>query len=311
MMRHARVRVKVPATSANLGPGFDCLGLSLGLYLELEIREEEGEGFELRVGGEGADIVAHDERNAVYQAVLSAFAHAKRQPQRLYLNYRSDIPLASGLGSSSAALVAGLAAGAALCGRALDRDELVRWGVAVEGHPDNVAPCVLGGVVVAASDGDHIEYACIEPYEGLRAVVAVPDFPLPTEKARAILPREISRADAVFNLGRVGLLTAALGGGRGEWLRLAMQDRLHEPYRRELVPGLEEVRAAALDAGALGAALSGAGPSVLALVEEHGRAVAAAMQAAWGALGVQVRTWELELERQGLTVEGVYKGSEQ
>ncbi len=301
MMR--RVRVRVPATSANLGPGFDCLGLSLGLYLELEVREEEGEGFALQIGGEGADVVAHDERNAVYRAVLRAFEYANCQPRRLYLDYRSDIPLASGLGSSSAALVAGLAAGAALCGRALDRDELVRWGVAVEGHPDNVAPCVLGGVVVAASDGDHIEYACIEPYEGLRAVVAVPDFQLRTDKARAVLPQVVSRVDAVFNMGRVGLLTAALGGGRGEWLRLAMQDRLHEPYRRALVPGLEEVRSAALAAGALGAALSGAGPSVLALVEERADPIAAAMKSAWAALGVSARTWVLDLERQGLMVE--------
>lgn len=299
----AAVRVKVPATSANLGPGFDCMGMALGLYLTLEAREEPGEGVELKVAGEGAAELPRDASNALCAAVLSVYERLQIEPGRLYIEYHSAIPLASGLGSSSAALVAGLAAGACLCRGQWDRDELVRWGVEIEGHPDNVAPCVLGGVVVAASDGDRIEYNRIDPYDGLRAVVAVPDFPLSTQKARSVLPASVSRADAVFNMGRVGLLAAALANGRGEWLRLAMQDRLHEPYRRSLVPGLEEVRAAALNGGALGAALSGAGPTVLALVESDSERVACAMRDAWRKLEIAARTWILDIERYGAHVE--------
>jgi homoserine kinase len=297
------LRVKVPATSANLGPGFDCMGMALGLYLTLEAREEQGEGVEVNVAGEGAETLPRDADNALCAAVLSVYARLGIEPQRLCLDYHSAIPLASGLGSSSAALVAGLAAGAWLCRGRCDREELVRWGVAIEGHPDNVAPCVLGGVVVAASDGDHIECNRIDPYKGLRAVVAVPDFPLSTQTARSVLPESVSRVDAVFNLGRVGLLAAALANGRGEWLRLAMQDRLHEPYRRDLVAGLEQVRAAALASGALGAALSGAGPAVLAMVESRAEEVATAMRDAWCQLDITSRSWVLEIERNGTQVE--------
>jgi len=296
------VRVKVPATSANLGPGFDCMGLALGLYLELEVREEEGNGIALNVAGEGADTLPRDEKNALCAAVLNVYQRYGCTPRRLCIDYHSSIPLASGLGSSSAALVAGLAAGDWLCRETYDREQLMRWGVEIEGHPDNIAPCVLGGVVVAASDGDHIECNRIEPYAGLRAVVAVPNFPLATQRARSVLPAQVSRADAVFNMGRVGLLAAALGNGRGEWLRLAMQDRLHEPYRRALVPGLEEVREAALGSGALGAALSGAGPAVMALVEEGADGVAAAMQTAWHEVGIAARTWVLDIERAGVQI---------
>jgi homoserine kinase len=298
-----QVRVRAPATSANLGPGFDCLGLALGLYLEVEVSEERGEGLEISASGEGAGQVPLGEDNAIYQAMRQVFAATGYRPGRLRLEARSQIPLASGLGSSSAALLAGLAAGLALCGGEVDRDELIRRGVEEEGHPDNVAPCALGGLAVAVVREGSVEYARLEPPTGLAAVVAVPDFSLPTQRARALLPKKVSRADAVFNLGRVGLLTAALAGGRLELLRACMEDRLHEPYRARLVPGLEEVRQAALEAGALGAALSGAGPSVLALVRGEGKGVGEAMQRTWKRRGTEARALALEVDREGLRVE--------
>ena len=295
-----QVKVRAPATSANLGAGFDCLGLALELYMDLTVEESAGEGLEIAATGEGSGSVPLDERNAVYQAVMRAYARAGKTPGRLRLTIDSQIPLASGLGSSSAALVAGLTAGAELCGMGLDREEVLRQGVAVEGHPDNVAPCASGGIVIAALDGEEVVWARIEPPRDLAAVVAIPDFPLPTSKSRSVLPEQIERRDAIFNAGRVGLLVAALQQGDYSLLRTGMQDRLHQPYRAALVPGMDEVLAAATEAGALGAALSGAGPTALALVSDRGAEVAEAMKKAWAKEGIAARTLVL-----GLAAEGV------
>ena len=295
-----QVLVRAPATSANLGAGFDCLGLALELYMDLTVEESAGEGLEIVATGEGSASVPLDERNAVYQGMMRAYERAGKKPRRLRLAIDSQIPLASGLGSSSAALVAGLTAGAELCGMGLDRGEILRQGVAVEGHPDNVAPCALGGIVIAALDAEDVAWARIEPPRDLAAVVAVPDFPLPTSKSRNVLPERIERQDAIFNAGRVGLLVAALQQGDYSLLRTGMQDRLHQPYRTALVPGMEAVLAAATEAGALGAALSGAGPTALALVTGRSAEVADAMQQAWAKEGIAARTLVL-----GLAAEGV------
>ena len=295
-----QVRVRTPATSANLGAGFDCLGLALELYMDLVVEEGEGAGLEIAATGEGSGSVPLDERNVVYQGAMRAYMRAGRTPGRLRLAIDNQIPLASGLGSSAAALIAGLTAGAELCGLRLGREEVLRQGVAVEGHPDNVAPCALGGIVIAALDGEEVAWARIEPPGDLAAVVAIPDFPLPTPKSRSVLPERVARRDAIFNAGRVGLLVAALQQGDYSLLRTGMQDRLHQPYRTGLVPGLEAVLAAAIEAGALGAALSGAGPTALALVSSRGTEVADAMQQAWAKEGIAVRTLVL-----GLAAEGV------
>ena len=295
-----QVRVRAPATSANLGAGFDCLGLALELYMDLVVEEREGEGLEIAATGEGSASVPLDERNVVYQGVVRACARAGKTPGRLHLAIDSQIPLASGLGSSSAALIAGLAAGAKLCDQEMDREAILRQGVAVEGHPDNVVPCTLGGIVIAALDGEEVTWARIEPPRDLAAVVAIPDFPLPTPKARSVLPEQVARRDAIFNAGRVGLLVAALQQGDYRLLRTGMQDRLHQPYRTALVPGMEAVLDAAIAAGALGAALSGAGPTTLALVSGGGAEVAGAMQQAWTEEGIAAQTLVLSLAAEGV-----------
>jgi len=268
--------------------------------MDLTVEEGEGEGLEIAATGEGSGSVPLDERNAVYQGMMRAYARAGKTPGRLRLAIDSQIPLASGLGSSSAALVAGLTAGAELCGMGLDREEVLRQGVAVEGHPDNVVPCTLGGIVIAALDGEKVSWARIEPPRDLAAVVAIPDFSLPTSKSRSVLPEQVERRDAIFNAGRVGLLVAALQQGDYSLLRIGMQDRLHQPYRTTLVPGMKAVLDAATEAGALGAALSGAGPTALALVSGQGVEVADAMQQAWAKEEIAARTLVL-----GLATEGV------
>jgi homoserine kinase len=294
------IHIRVPASTANLGPGFDCLGMALGLYHRLTVVEGAGEGLEIRAHGEGAADVALDERNIVYRALVGVLRETDYVPGSLLLESHNDIPLACGLGSSAAALLAGLAAGLLLSGRRLDWKSLIELGTGEEGHPDNIVPCALGGFTVAVMNGGDVIWNRLEPPEQLKGIVAIPDFRLPTREAREALPQRVDFADAVANLGRVGLLVAGMAGGALELLRAGMEDRLHQPYRAELIPGMEEVRRAALGAGALGAALSGAGPAMLALVEGDGKEVGEAMEGAWKDRGVFARTLTLEVDREGL-----------
>ena len=291
-------RIRAPASSANLGPGFDCLGLGLSLYQRLEVCERPERGLEIRFSGEGAGRVPLDESNRIYQAMERVFKAAGFRPPGLLLESHNEIPLACGLGSSAAATMSGLVAGMLLCGRGLDEGSLLKLGSEEEGHADNVAPCMLGGFTVITGAGEEMEYLRLDPPAELRAVVAVPDFSLPTRRAR-----EVTFQDAVANQGRVALLTAALARNRLELLRSAMVDRLHQPYRSGLVPGLEDVCRAALGAGALGAALSGAGPAVLAFVDGEDGGAGAAMEEAWSRKGIKSRSLVLPLDRSGLEVE--------
>jgi homoserine kinase len=302
-MDKKRIHITAPASTANLGPGFDCLGLSLALYHTLKVSELDGVGLEIQASGEGAETVTLDEDNMVYQAMKQIFVVADYRPGRLRLESHNEIPLASGLGSSAAAYVAGLTAGMLISGWGPDRVRLIEMGVEKEGHADNVVPCVLGGFTVAGTTGGQIDYLRLEPPESLQAVVVVPDFTLPTKQARSVLPQEVPFRDAVLNQGRLGLLIAAVASDRLELLRTAMEDVLHQPYRAELVPGLEEVRQAALEAGALGAALSGAGPTILALVRPEKTTVGQAMQEAWSRRGIESRSMVLQVDRTGLRAE--------
>ena len=294
------IRIRVPASTANLGPGFDCLGMALGLYHRLTVVEGEGEGLEIRAHGEGAADVALDESNTVYRALAEVLGETGCVPGSLLLESHNDIPLACGLGSSAAALLAGLAAGLLLSGGRLEWRHLIELGTEDEGHPDNIVPCALGGFTVAVMNGGEVIWSRLEPPERLKGIVVIPNFRLPTQEARKVLPEKVDFGDAVANLGRVGLLVAGMAGGGLELLRAGMEDRLHQPYRAELVPGMEEVRRAALGAGALGAALSGAGPAMLALVDGDGKEVGEAMEGAWKERGIAARTLSLDVDREGL-----------
>ena len=192
-----QVHITVPASTANLGPGFDCLGLGLALYHRLKVSEQRGKGLEIQTFGEGARAVPLDERNIIYQGMSQIFAASGYEPGRLSLESHNEIPLESGLGSSAAACVAGLAAGALLSGQELDRRRFVEMGREVEGHADNVVPCVLGGFTVVAAVVEQIDYLRLEPPEELRVVAVVPNFALSTRKARAVLPQEVPFRNAV------------------------------------------------------------------------------------------------------------------
>lgn len=254
--------VRVPAASGNLGSGFDSAGLALGLYNEA-VADTELSG--IQVEGEGADNLPTDERNHCVRAMQDLAVRTGRSLPPVGLRLWNRIPIGRGLASSGAAVLAGLMLANGLLGEPCSRKDLIDLGTEMEGHPDNVAAAVLGGVVVSAWDGSRVEAVKIETPPDMRAVLWIPQAELATKKARAALPDMVSMHDAVYNLSRAALFAAALATREYERLRTGAQDRLHQPYRAPLVAGLEEIMQAALEHGALAAWLSGAGPSVLAL----------------------------------------------
>jgi homoserine kinase len=296
------LRIQVPATTTNLGPGFDCLGMALKLYNRLQV-ETTTAGLAIDLVGEGADLLPNDERNLVYQVIRDTLQQLGTPVPGLRLRLENGIPIGRGLGSSAAATLAGIAAARLLAGAALDPDAMLAPAVAREGHPDNVVPALVGGFTVAAVRAGSVEYFKLPVPDRLRAVLLVPDLVLETARARAVLPEQVSRADAVHNLQGTALVVTALLTGQLERLGTAMADRLHEPYRAALIPGMPEALAAARAAGAVGTCLSGAGSTLLAFATEGFTRIGEAMQAALAAHGLSSRVLVLEPEAEGLKAE--------
>jgi homoserine kinase len=293
-----RVRVRVPATSANLGPGFDALGLALALHNEVTI--EQADRVSVAVEGEGSGRLDAGAKNVVARGAALAFEIAGRPFPGVRLHCVNRIPLSRGLGSSAAAWVGGLLAANALMDEPLDRDGLLAAATRAEGHPDNVAAALLGGLTVSCADGARVAAVSLPVPREIEWVVLLPETESSTREARAVLPESVPRADAIFNVQRVSLLLAALGAGRADLLDLAMQDRLHQPYRRRLFPWMDAVAAAGRGAGALGCVLSGAGPSMLAAVRPRGGdSVARAMERALRTAGIAGRALHLPVDPGG------------
>ena len=302
-----RATIRVPATSANLGSGFDTLGIALALYNRVVVEDLSGSGEapgpRIVVRGEGIDELPTDDTNLIYKTVLRFFEVIGRPAPAFAMETRNLIPLTGGLGSSSAALVGGLLAGNFLAGTPLGRDDILRIAHDEEGHPDNVAPALMGGLVLCVADGGQLTSVALPVPFDLRAVLFVPDFAMPTEVARRLLPKEVPYRDAVFNVGRAALLIAAFQTGQLDLLRIATEDRLHQPYRREMFPAMPLLIDAAMSAGALGACLSGAGSALLALTRGREVEVAEAFRRAAAVAGVAGRTVVVDVERQGAQVE--------
>ena len=268
----SRVTVEVPASSANLGAGYDCLGVALAIAnrIELEVRVWSRGEIELTVEGEGRDELTGDRNNRFVRGLEAALTAARGDlPDGVgwRITMRNRIPLARGLGSSAAATVGGVLAGNALAGEALSMAEMLRIACEIEGHPDNAAAALLGGFVVSAMTVDGVEAIRFESPRDLRAVLFIPELRLPTDQMRAALPDSVPLADAVANLGAVAVGVAGLATGRYDLLARLTVDRLHEPYRAMVYPQLPRMVAAARGAGALGACLSGAGSTILAFAD--------------------------------------------
>lgn len=256
--------VLVPATSANLGPGFDSFGLALDLHnrFEAELADE----WRIDVKGAGSKTLARDGSNLAAVAMARAFEEADRKHLRAYIGCANQVPTGSGLGSSSTAIIAGLVLGQALMGVEFGERRTLELAAEIEGHSDNVAAALVGGFTVCWNDVDGPRFARFEPARGLAAVVVPAVAELATRTARAMLPDAVSHADAAFNVAHAGLLAASIAVGRPELLGAALADRLHEPYRAAAVEDLKVVHDILRDAGAAGVALSGAGPTVIGLV---------------------------------------------
>lgn len=314
-----QITVSVPATTSNLGPGFDALGMALALrnvmHLDTDPRQDPGDGahpprVRIRIEGEGAGEIPVDAGNLVWRSLVGFMrSRGAEPPEDATLRLDNGVPLCGGLGGSATAIVGGAALGAALLGLDLQapqtRAELLAWGTQMEGHPDNAAPCVLGGLIIAARDGEQIHTLQLRPPEELGLVLALPSLRQDTHELRAALPASVTLSDAVFNLSHTALLVGALCAGRLDLLGAAMGDRIHQHVRTAGMPGFEDVVQAARAAGALSCVLSGAGATVLATYDRRtgsGEPIAAAMCAAFEAAGVPCRGRVVGVSEQGLCV---------
>ena len=308
MERHT-VRVTVPASTANLGPGFDTLGMAFQRYTWIEMSVADQTEIDL-AGAELGDVPA-DKGNLLYQTAVELFRLAGLPVPELRIRAETEVPLARGLGSSAAAIVGSLAAANALAGEPFTREQLFAIASRMEGHPDNVGASLFGGIVVAAMQEDsdthmpEVPYIRFLPPPSLKSLVIIPDFWLETSKARHVLPESYSKADLVHNVSRSSLLVAALMQGRLDLLAQAMQDRMHQPYRAALVPGLQEMLQEGPHHGALGVALSGAGPTTLFFYETEAQkqsllAFATEIMAKYR---ISYRALELVPDTRGTTIE--------
>lgn len=278
-MRNERcARVRIPATTANCGPGFDTLGIACTLYNDVSL-ELTGtrEAVQINVTGDGADTLPVNDKNLVLRSVRTVLDRAGIQTAGIRLTLHNNIPLSRGLGSSSAAIVGGLVAANEVAGNLFSRDELLDMATRLEGHPDNVAPALLGGFTVSVMQGEKVTCLRLPVPDELKLVVCIPAFRLSTHKARQAIPASVPHRDAIFNVSRTALLVGAMTSGRVEYLTDALDDKLHQPYRAALIPGMADVFAAGKAAGALGVTLSGAGPSLMAYTVKHSDAVGEAM----------------------------------
>lgn len=257
------INIRVPATTANIGPGFDSLGIALNLHNNFSF-EEISEGLEII----GALYGEEDKDSLVYISMLKTFDFIGYKPKGIRINIQTNIPVSRGLGSSGTCILGGVMGANEMAGSPLSIDDIFKLAVEIEGHPDNIAPALFGGFISSLMQDDSIYYNKIDIAKGLKFVAIIPDFTLSTKKSREVLPESILHKAAVENVSRVSLLISALSNGRFDLLKPALKDNLHQPYRGKLIEGFDKVLNKAYEFEALGAYLSGAGPTVMAITNE-------------------------------------------
>lgn len=296
------VKIRVPATSANIGSGFDAIGLAVNLYNYITMEEHD----ELLIKSYDGVLVPGDKSNLVYTTVRHLYELCGVPFKGLKLGQINNIPMTRGLGSSSACVIGGLKGANRLMGNPVPDDELINIAAGLEGHPDNSTPALTGGLVTAVYTGEKVYYVKQEIKNDLRFVALIPDFELPTAQARAVLPERIDRADGVFNLARAALMSVSLYSGNYQNLVIAADDRLHQPYRLGLIPGGEAVMQACREHGAYASFISGAGPTIMAIVDQKHTGFTENMQTALHALGLTGwRICSMEIDNVGTVVERV------
>jgi len=298
------ITIRVPATSANLGPGFDSLGLALDLWNETIITLAIE--YTVRVSGEGAEKLSLGENNLIIQSAQKLADCVGKHLPPFHVDCVNHIPLSSGLGSSAAAKLTGLLAANSLLGKPLSKDEILNLATEMEGHPDNVAPALLGGLVVSTmEDGKVVAHRIVgaEDASPLYITVVFPEFHLPTQESRTALPQQVALKDAVHNISRTVMVAEAFRNGDTDLLGKAMTDTLHQPHRLPLIPGAQAAMDAAKSAGASAAALSGAGPSVIAFSSKQDAAIGEGMKHAFEERGLKARIFQLKMSNHGAEVQ--------
>ncbi|HKJ28100.1 MAG TPA: homoserine kinase [Anaerolineales bacterium] len=299
------IHVTVPATTANLGPGFDALGLALNLWNEADFTLRDDGQIVLTVQGEGEGKLPLDAKNMVAESALHLFELVGEPCPGMQIHCLNRVPLGSGMGSSSAAKLTGFLGANGLLGSPMTDEQILKLAIETEGHPDNVAPAMLGGLVASIVHEDRVfsmRLPARANHGAIYATIALPDFEFPTHHARSILPTTVDRQDAIFNISRAILVTEALRTGNPELLGIAMKDSLHQPYRLPLIPGAVDALEAAKLSGADAVALSGAGPGMIAFSSRIIPEIGIAMQAAFEAAGLSARIFELATSYEGAEV---------
>ena len=296
-----KITIKVPATSANLGPGFDALGLALDLWNETIIAPAKE--FAVKINGEGANRLSSGKNNLIVRVAQRLAERVGKQLPPFHAECNNQISLSSGMGSSAATIVTGLLAGNALFENPLSKEEILNLASEIEGHPDNVAPALLGGLVVSTVEAGKVIARQIPIAVDVCITIALPDFYISTKQARAALPRKVSVKNAVYNISRAVLVTEAFRTGDLSLLGKTMTDKLHQPYRLKLIPGAWSAMKAAKEAGAAAVALSGAGPSLIAFSSKTEPEIGEAMKRAYEAAGLSARIFHLKVSSRGAEIQ--------
>lgn len=294
------VKVKVPATTANLGPGLDTLGMALSLYVTVEM-DFSSQGTLINYIGTGQEELAeHPERNLILQAAWLVLAQAGLAQADLSLTIYNEIPVGKGLGSSASAIVAGIFAANRLAGNPFSNEQLLSMAFKMEGHGDNIVPAFAGGLCTVMLQGENVHYQKLPLPSDLKTVLAVPDFSLATTRARAVLPQQLSLADTVGSLQRACYLVACLENADYGQLAMAMQDPVFQALRQDFIPGFDQLRQRALLAGARGVSISGAGPSVIAFAVDNEMEIGEAMCSAFALAGINSQILFLHPSEEGM-----------
>lgn len=258
------IKVRVPATTANLGSGFDTLGLALSLYNTFSFQEIP-KGLEIS----GCEKDFANENNLVYTSMLYTFKKIGYTAKGIKIGMETDIPISRGLGSSAACILAGVIGGGKIAGANLSKEEILEIATEIEGHPDNIAPALLGGLTISIVEDGRVICNQVDIPKGIKFVALIPDFTLSTKEARDVLPSTILYKDAIYNIGRVALLISSLANGKFDLLKFGVEDKLHQPYRGELIPGFNEIINKCKKLNSLGVFISGAGPTIMAIIDEN------------------------------------------
>jgi homoserine kinase len=307
-MGYKMTKVKIPATTANLGPGFDSFALALSLYNEITV-EEKGDYLRIEVEGPYKRSLPLGKKNLVYKGIIAVFEACNRSVEGLLIRIISNIPVSRGLGSSAAAIVGGLVAANELLGAEIPKEELFNMAAEIEGHPDNVAAAIFGGFTIAVPDeAGKVKALSFAPHPNIGVSILIPGQKLETTQARQILPHEVEMEDCVFNISRAGLLVSVLLTGRTNWLKLATQDKLHQPFRKRLIPAFAEI-GKKLDTEGIALALSGAGPSLIALYNKaDARRIESILRRVISELEIDYEVLNVEVAKEGAIVLPTNKG---